>query len=197
MESVHQILRRWLAAEQVDTGAPSERAGRSSAAAERALGRLMLRLPDVRPRSGFAERVMAAADLRLAASTSYVAWPLRWPLQALVVLCLVLTGGAVASLPPLVELAAERISLAETVSVFARTVTVMVDYMAVLVAVGKLLAALYDAMILVLTAPPVAFGWLATIVFTTLTLRWLARLLSPLQERAPADRSSGYVAARG
>lgn len=186
MEGAHQILRRWLAAE--------ERAGTSSAA-DRSLSELLLRLPDLGPRPGFVERVMAAADLGLASSSA--PRPLGWAFRAVVAACLTLTAVAVASLPSLLELAAERITLSEAVSGLARTFTVMVDFMAVLIAVGKLLGAYYEALLLVLTAPPVAVGWLGAIVFTTLTLRWLARLLSPLEGRAAAERSSGYVSAHG
>lgn len=190
MDSAHDILRRWLAVERRAGQAPPGSAGRSPAAAERVLRELMLCLPDRGPRPGFADRVLAAADLRLAAAPA--AWPLRWALRAVLVLCLSLTAAAVASLPQLAQLAVERISLAETVSGLARTLTAMVDFMAVLVAAGKLLAALYEALLVVLTAPPVAAGWLAAVVFTVLTLRWLVRLLSPLEEPA-AERSSDYA----
>jgi hypothetical protein len=190
MEGVHRILRRWLAA---------EKSVASSAAADRSLSELMLVLPDIAPRPGFVERVIAAADFRPV--PSHVPRPVDWAFRAVVTVCLALTATAVGSLSSLFGLAAERLSLAETVSGFARTFTVVVDFMAVLIAAGKLVAALYEALLQVLTAPPVAVGWLGalvfTTVFTTLTLRWLARLLSPLEESAAVERSSGYVSASG
>jgi hypothetical protein len=140
---------------------------------------------------------MAAANLEPALAPAGLSRPLTWALRALLGVCLLLTGTAVAILPSLIELAARRITLAEIVSGLAGTVTAVVDYMSVLVALGKFLGALYDALLLVLTAPPVAFTWLGAVVFSTLTLRWLARLLSPLGEKVLAERSSGYVSAHG
>lgn len=191
---LQEMLRRWLAAERQAAQGPRARSGRSSAA-EDALFAIMKRLPDLAPRPGFAERVLAAADLRPVAAPASP--PLAWALRALLALCLFLTAIAVASLPALLEMAAARITLAEIVSGLARTFTFVVDLMAVAVAVGNLLAALYDALLLVLTAPPVAVGWLGALAFTALTLRWLARLLAPWEERRLAERSSGYVSAHG
>ena len=62
-ETTTEILHRWLAAEQDGV----------TVAAESALAELMRGLPEVRPRAGFAERVLAAAPY-LGAPQPW-AWP--------------------------------------------------------------------------------------------------------------------------
>lgn len=193
-EGADKILHRWLAAER-----RAGRAGAGLAKAEEALAALFVRLPEARPRPGFAGRVLAAAGLDLGASAAVAPAPLSWPLRALAAVCLLLTGTAVGLLRPLAVFVAGRLTLADLVSGAARALTATVDHLATLAAVGRFLAELYDALLLVVTSPPIALGWLAALVFTALTVRWLARLLatSPWEgETSEPRRSSGYVPAR-
>lgn len=161
-----KTFRRWLAA---------ERRG-ASAAAEQALAALLARLPEARPRPGFADRVLAAAGLAAAPALRPA---LVWPGRALVAACLLVTAVAVAYLPALAVLITDQVTVAGMVSFLVSTFTRAIDYLALAIAIGEILATLYEALLRVVLSPPVAFAWLGALVFSTWTLRWLVQLLSP------------------
>ena len=92
-------------------------------------------------------------------------------------------------IPSLVLAIGERVSLADVIAAATHAFAAIVDHLAVLFVFGKVLAALHDAMMLVVTSPPVVAASIGVLAFSALTLRWLAQLLSP-------QRRSEYVPAR-
>ena len=161
-------LIRWLVAERDGV----------TAVAESALAELLSGLPDARPSPGFAERVLAAAP--------YLPQPWAWPLRAAVAVCLLATGVGLIFILPLVALISERLSLADVIATTAHALAAVVDHLAILFVLGKVLAALCDALLLLVTSPPVVTAAIVVLAFSALTLRWLAQLLSP-------QRRSEYV----
>lgn len=153
--------------------------------AESALAELLRALPDARPRPGFAERVLAAAPY-LPGAPQPMPGPWAWPLRAAVAVCLLLTGVGLAYIPALVLLIGEKLSLAGVIAGAAHACAAVVDHLAVLFVLGKVVGAFYDAVLLVVTSPPVLVGSIALLAFSALTLRWLAQLLPP-------QRGSEYV----
>lgn len=196
--SVHENLKLWLSTDSL-------RADNSDldTVGQEALRELMLALPDARPRPGFADRVMMASGLETRT------WNIRLlltrlfgdladapglPLQAFVGVVLVLVGSAVASLPALITRLGDLVSIADLASATADIFTLAAGSLAMVLTVGKILGGLYEALLLVVLSPPMVFTALGALAFSSLTLRWLAQLLSltPSSLR-PAQRSSGYV----
>ncbi len=169
-KSTKETLTRWLAAERDGV----------TAVAESALAELLHGLPAARPSPGFAERVLAAAP--------YLPQPWAWPVRAAVAVCLLLTGAGLIYIPSLVLLVGERLSVADVIAGAAHAFAAVVDHLGILLALWKVVGALYDAVLMVATSPPVVLASFTALAFSALTLRWLAQLLSP-------HRGSEYVPA--
>ena len=155
----HDALERWLAAEREDRADE----------AEAALLELFAALPLMAPPAGFADRVLARADL-VEARQDLFAWR---PLRVVLALCLVATGFGALWLPPVLRFLAGLWSVSGVVRGGMRAVTDGAAWLASALRVWDFLLTLAHALSRPLAVPQVMAVLVGCLLASGLAFRFL------------------------